>query len=722
MNVVDPSDPDPLQQYLDSRTGSSSGKDPKPGYLTLTKTGKSVCLKYTSEKSKAAPIDQLISHLFHELMKEPSLPHNANIIFKTIAQLKESQEIKRNKKLNQFNAIQKIFYKLFTKNAKKLVQQTLLSPSKENLTLIEQHPKLLKAFNQEQQKNWIEHSKRTQETLKYADTEVQISKINEKLDNLYYANPNAQLEWIIKHPTMVTSLLNSNIPDEKEKNLRFFNEIFMNNPKLLQYLHYEDQIKVVLHNSKLVKYLSLEAQTCINETLEYLHLAAPQAKLEFLKNHPDQITPLLNSNDPRKREQTLRFVNDILISNPKYLRYLKYKDQIKLVLFNSVFVRHLSSEAQILFNTCNDNFQKLTSRFPQSAKDPDLKMYYFNAHFKILAHQNDWIKEAHKQNKPLYIRNLPGEPKHLAIQINPNGQTLIHLNKNLKQPFGRVANHNENIVGKGSFKKVRMAVDFQNGNLYAISKQIVNRSNYTSAMAEVALLQQYTNSDRIVKMQYSLLNIKNKKLEHKLIIQQTLYDGDLENKLKLNLPLENKHLIAKDLLSGVAEIHHKNQAHRDIKPANIFVKQEGTQLRGYIGDLGLLAAHNETRHSGTPAYCAPEYLASWPGIVPYSTKQLPAPDSQKSDAYALGLTLYELYTSQHELPIFKLPQNRTAEIIELTYQNCLGTIQDQLRQALVPEKIQDIIMGLLKVNPKERLTVIEALEQFNMYNPLSILL
>src|SRR5262245_27468604 len=91
--------------------------------------------------------------------------------------------------------------------------------------------------------------------------------------------------------------------------------------------------------------------------------------------------------------------------------------------------------------------------------------------------------------------------------------------------------------------------------------------------------------------------------------------------------------IARELLSGLAAAHDKGVLHRDLKPSNVMIDGRG---RARITDFGLAVAAGEVTEgevSGTPAYMAPEQFAGKGASV-------------KSDVYALGLVLYELYTGK----------------------------------------------------------------------------
>lgn len=92
--------------------------------------------------------------------------------------------------------------------------------------------------------------------------------------------------------------------------------------------------------------------------------------------------------------------------------------------------------------------------------------------------------------------------------------------------------------------------------------------------------------------------------------------------------------IARQLCAGLAAAHDKGVLHRDLKPQNIMIDGSG-KVR--VTDFGLsgfveeFSAQDFT--AGTPAYMAPEQLAGREVSV-------------KSDVYALGLVLYELFTGQ----------------------------------------------------------------------------
>ncbi len=100
------------------------------------------------------------------------------------------------------------------------------------------------------------------------------------------------------------------------------------------------------------------------------------------------------------------------------------------------------------------------------------------------------------------------------------------------------------------------------------------------------------------------------------------------------LPPDKGLEIARKLCAGLAASHAKGVLHRDLKPGNIMIDGRGQVL---IMDFGLAALTDTIAardvQSGTPAYMAPEQLKG---------KEV----SERSDIYALGLVLHEVFTGQ----------------------------------------------------------------------------
>ncbi|HEY3840859.1 MAG TPA: serine/threonine-protein kinase [Bryobacteraceae bacterium] len=100
------------------------------------------------------------------------------------------------------------------------------------------------------------------------------------------------------------------------------------------------------------------------------------------------------------------------------------------------------------------------------------------------------------------------------------------------------------------------------------------------------------------------------------------------------LPADKALETARKLCAGLAAAHDRGVIHRDLKPQNIMMNKRGEVV---IMDFGLAAVAaqltGQESRNGTPAYMSPEQLKG-------------AEVTQRSDVYALGLVLYELFTGK----------------------------------------------------------------------------
>lgn len=122
-------------------------------------------------------------------------------------------------------------------------------------------------------------------------------------------------------------------------------------------------------------------------------------------------------------------------------------------------------------------------------------------------------------------------------------------------------------------------------------------------------------------------------IEGRSLRQMILETGGLG--LEQGLPL------ARQICEGLAEAHRQGVVHRDLKPENVMVDRDSTvRLLDFgIARSALGAGVTQTGAvMGTPAYMAPEQAE---GHV-----------DRRSDIYALGLILYEMFTGT---PTFRAP-------------------------------------------------------------------
>jgi serine/threonine-protein kinase len=140
--------------------------------------------------------------------------------------------------------------------------------------------------------------------------------------------------------------------------------------------------------------------------------------------------------------------------------------------------------------------------------------------------------------------------------------------------------------------------------------------------------------------------------------------------------------LARQLAAGLAAAHARGVLHRDLKPANIMIDGHG---RVRITDFGIAVAADEAQTAqtfGTPAYMAPEQFAGKGASV-------------RSDIYALGLILYEIYSGK------KAFTARTVAELREQKEEPLSTAPSQIREGIDPIVVR-VIMRCLERDPGSR--------------------
>jgi len=122
---------------------------------------------------------------------------------------------------------------------------------------------------------------------------------------------------------------------------------------------------------------------------------------------------------------------------------------------------------------------------------------------------------------------------------------------------------------------------------------------------------------------------------HTFFSMELIEGDDLATLLRQvgRFPAEKGLEIARQLCAGLAAAHDRGVVHRDLKPGNVLVDRAG---KVHVADFGLALAGSATggeAFAGSPGYMAPEQLAGREA-------------TPKSDLFALGIVLYELFTGK----------------------------------------------------------------------------
>jgi serine/threonine-protein kinase len=190
------------------------------------------------------------------------------------------------------------------------------------------------------------------------------------------------------------------------------------------------------------------------------------------------------------------------------------------------------------------------------------------------------------------------------------------------------------LLGKGGMGEVYRADDLTLGQPVAL------KFLPEEATRDESLLERFRNEVRVARRVshpnvcrvYDVGEVDG----HTFFTMEYVDGEDLASLLRRigRLPQDKAIEISRQLCAGLAAAHAKGVLHRDLKPANIMLDGRGQVV---ITDFGLAGLNDQIQgadiRSGTPAYMSPEQLAG---------KEVTA----RSDIYALGLVLYEVFTGK----------------------------------------------------------------------------
>ncbi len=218
---------------------------------------------------------------------------------------------------------------------------------------------------------------------------------------------------------------------------------------------------------------------------------------------------------------------------------------------------------------------------------------------------------------------------------------LANTNEKARFAPGMTLNKRYRIIGqlgKGGMGEVYRADDLKLGHPVALKFLTEKLSNDKAMLArfhsEVAMAHRVTHPNVCRVHDIGEVTTSSGKLH---FLSMEYVDGeDLSSLLRRigRLPADKAVEIANQLCAGLAAAHEAGVLHRDLKPANVMLDGKG---RVRITDFGLAGfadtIRNEEVFAGTPAYMSPEQFAG---------KEV----TTKSDIYALGLVLYEIFTGK----------------------------------------------------------------------------
>src|SRR5579872_2079248 len=235
------------------------------------------------------------------------------------------------------------------------------------------------------------------------------------------------------------------------------------------------------------------------------------------------------------------------------------------------------------------------------------------------------------------------------------------------------------LLGRGGMGEVYRATDMMLGQSVAL------KFLPQEAASNPRLLERFHGEVRVAR-QVSHPNVCRVydigEIEGMPFISMEYVDGeDLADLLTRigRLPADKALETARKICAGLAAAHDRGIIHRDLKPQNIMLNKRGEVV---IMDFGLAALAGQLGpadvRSGTPAYMAPEQLKG-------------AEVTARSDIYALGLVLYELFTGKRPFDAGNMRQLlELQEAVQLTSMTSMASdidpaVEKAVRRCLDPD-------------------------------------
>ena len=192
------------------------------------------------------------------------------------------------------------------------------------------------------------------------------------------------------------------------------------------------------------------------------------------------------------------------------------------------------------------------------------------------------------------------------------------------------------LLGRGGMGEVYRAEDLKLGQSVALKflpKDMTDRPDRLARFRQEVRLARQVSHPNVCRVH----DIGDTDGQHFLSMEYI--DGeDLASLLRRigRLPSDKALELARQLCAGLAAAHSGGVLHRDLKPANVLIDSRG---RAHLADFGLADLTDGPAVSeiaGTPGYMAPEQ---------HQGRAV----TTRTDVYALGLVMYEMFTGRRAL-------------------------------------------------------------------------
>ncbi len=237
-------------------------------------------------------------------------------------------------------------------------------------------------------------------------------------------------------------------------------------------------------------------------------------------------------------------------------------------------------------------------------------------------------------------------------------------------------------LGKGGMGEVFLAHD--RTALQAVALKIVREESRASeddkeALRKELLLARSVSHPNVCRVHDLVPSIYGPILVMEHIVGQTLHTHIRRKKAQGGYTPDEFRRLAQDIGAGVAAIHQQGLVHGDLKPGNVMVtaSHDGGIGKAVVLDFGFAQERQRAqqrsagRHvpdGGTPNYMSPERMRS--GMA-----------TAEDDVYAVGLTLFEMWSCRVPEPNYKATAKRLREGIMFDIASSLS--HDEVKQVFM---------------------------------------
>jgi serine/threonine protein kinase/ABC-type glycerol-3-phosphate transport system substrate-binding protein len=244
-------------------------------------------------------------------------------------------------------------------------------------------------------------------------------------------------------------------------------------------------------------------------------------------------------------------------------------------------------------------------------------------------------------------------------------------------------------VGEGAFGVVYRAIQPQVGRevaIKAVHPELANHPDFVRRFDREAQIVARLEHPHVVPL-YDYW----REPDAAYLVMRFLRGGSVEDLLEAG-PLHPSRVtsIVEQIASALGAAHRQGVVHRDVKPGNVLLDEEGN---AYLTDFGVaLDAGSPERSTGTmmrgtPAYLSPEQIRL-------------EPTSPRSDAYALGIVVFEMLTGEHPFPDTSL-----TALLDHHVRDAIPSARS-LRPQL-PPAVDEVIRRATAKDPDDRFSDIE---------------